>query len=144
MSGSEGVPPATADLLERLAAAVEGLVYSSESDRPFEVFFLPAAAVPEPLTGEAFAAALALDAAGAPIEEWSLDRLLRRHIEYVEPADRVAWERLPRYDALKRLLAGALRDLRVFRIGRVQIDCFALGRDAAGNLVGLRTVAIET
>jgi hypothetical protein len=131
-----------AGLLRRLEEASRGLVYSSESDRPFEPYLLPASRVPADPTPAAFAAAVG--APGAPAEEVSLDRFLAPHIEQVEPVDRLAWERLPRYDALKRLLASSLRDVRVFRIGRVEIDCFAVGRDEVGNLVGLRTVAVET
>jgi hypothetical protein len=130
-------------LLGRLAAAAEGLVYSSESDRPFETFFLPADRVPEALTPERFAAAAGA-APDEPAEEWTLDRFFLPHIECVEPVDAYAWARLPRYDALKRMLQQQLRGTRVFRVGRVQVRCYAVGRDAAGHLLGLQTVAVET
>jgi hypothetical protein len=130
-------------LHQQLESAAEGLVYSSESDRPFTVFFRAAAELPADLTARSFATLVGA-APGAPAEEWTLDRFLANHIEYVEPVDRLAWERLPRYDALKRLLLRELRNVRVFRVGEVQVRCFAVGRDGAGNLVGLETVAVET
>jgi hypothetical protein len=131
------------ELVGLLEEASRGLVYSSESDRPFHVFALPAQALPAELTARRFAALVGADD-GDPVEEWTLDRFFLPHIECVEPVDRLAWERLPRYDALKRLLVSRLADVRVFRVGQVQIRCFAVGRDAAGNLIGLETVAIET
>lgn len=45
---------------------------------------------------------------------------------------------------LKRLLEENLSDLKVFRIGNVRIDIFAVGIDTAGRLVGVRTKAVET
>ena len=37
-----------------------------------------------------------------------------------------------------------LREPRVFRVGRIAIDCEIVGTDAAGNVVGLHTLAVET
>jgi hypothetical protein len=133
--------PRAPELLQQLEAAIEGLVYSSESDRPFRVFFRPVSQV-TPVTARGFAASVGA-APEDPVEEWTLDRFFARHIELVEPVDAAAWQRLPRYDALKRLLAG-LRGVRVIRIGRVEVRCFAIGLDAAGDLVGVETVAVET
>ncbi|CAN5760049.1 hypothetical protein BH23GEM3_BH23GEM3_00380 [soil metagenome] len=130
------------ELLQELGAAVRGLVYSSESDRPFDVFLLAGAAAAGPLTPQGFAEIIGADS--DEVGEETLDRFLSRHIEMVDPLDAAAWERLPRYDALKRLLRERLHDVRVFRIGSVQVRCFAVGRDAAGNLAGIETVAIET
>jgi hypothetical protein len=128
---------------DELAAAINGLVYSSESDRPFAVFFREGAAADGPLDA-ARVAALAGAAEDDVVEEQTLDRFFARHIDMVDPLDRLARERLPRYEALKRLLTERLSDVRVYRIGRVRIRCLAVGRDDAGNVVGVETVAIET
>jgi hypothetical protein len=34
--------------------------------------------------------------------------------------------------------------VRVFRLGRIEVQCFVVGDDGAGSLAGLRTVAVET
>jgi hypothetical protein len=135
-------------LAARLEAAADGLVYSSESDRPFVGFHLPAARLAAagaawPLNAAAFAALMGA-AADEPAEERSLDDFFSRHIECVEPVDGVAWARLPRYEALKALLRRELRAPRVFRIGRVAVRCFVVGAAADGGLAGLETVAVET
>jgi hypothetical protein len=138
----------TPSLDRRIEAAIDGLVFSSESDRPFRLFRLPAARLADagagwPMAARRFAGIIGADPA-EPAEEQSLDSFLARHIEYVEPADAEAWARLPRYDALKRLLLQELKDVRVLRIGRVAVRCFVVGLDRRGDLVGVETVAVET
>jgi hypothetical protein len=51
---------------------------------------------------------------------------------------------VPRYRKLRETVRQVLRNPQVFRVGRIAIDCYIVGYDRAGNLVGLRTVAIET
>jgi len=128
---------------ERLETAAEGLTYTSESDRPFEPFALPGGGAGWPYGVEEFARRIGAPA-GAPLEERSLYQFFAPHIERTDPADAQTQALRPRYEALRALLAAALRDVRVFRVGRVEIDCYAVGDDGAGNLVGLHTVAVET
>ena len=45
---------------------------------------------------------------------------------------------------LKNLLEANLRDLRVFKIGEIQIDIYVVGLDVENNLTGIRTKAVET
>ena len=133
----------TSDLRRRLEDAAAGLVYTSESDRPFEWFELPGGAAGWPYGADEFARRIGA-AAGAPVEERTLDRFFKPHIESTDPYDTRAQEIRPRSEALKRLLATSLRDVRVFRIGRIEIDCYVVGADGGGGLAGLRTVAVET
>jgi hypothetical protein len=137
------VPQPSATAL-RLQAAAQGLIYSSESDRPLELFFRPAAEAGEgPLSADLIARLAGCDPA-EPVEEQDLDRFFLRHVELVDPADVTAWALVNRYDRLKQMMRRELRDLRVVRIGQVRIRCLAAGRDEQGNVVGLDTVAIET
>jgi hypothetical protein len=43
-----------------------------------------------------------------------------------------------------RVLSARLRDVRVYRLGKIEIQCYIVGLDGAGSLAGLKTVAIET
>lgn len=131
------------ELRAEVEAAAEGLVYTSESDRPFEWFELAGGAAGWPYGADEFARRIGA-AAGAPVEERTLDRFFKPHIETVDPLDTRALEIRPRYEALKKLLATRLRDVRVFRVGRIEIDTYAVGSDGQGNLAGVRTVAVET
>ncbi|MFL5383315.1 MAG: nuclease A inhibitor family protein [Longimicrobiaceae bacterium] len=131
------------EIRERLEAAAEGLTYTSESDRPFEAFELPGGAAGWPYGAEEFARRIGAPA-GAPVQERSLARFFAPHIENTDPYDTQTQALRPRYEALRALLESGLREVRVFRVGRVEIDCYAVGADEAGNLAGLRTVAVET
>lgn len=146
---SEPPPPERPpdSLRDRLRRAAEGLVYSSESDFPFEFVALPAPAGGAALTASTIAALV-----GAPgtaqVEERTLDRFLAPHIERSDPYDVRAQAIRPRYEALKKELRAALPDLRVFRVrrpGDAQVRCYLVGTDAPrGRLAGLTTTAVET
>lgn len=126
----------------RLARAAEGLYYTSESDYPFESYAQPATVV-GPLTASAFRAAAGVPA-DSLVEEVSLEAFLARHIELADPNDAVAQALVPRYRHLRTTIRSALREPRVFRVGRVLIRCYIVGVDDAGGLVGLTTWAVET
>lgn len=126
----------------RLERAADGLLYTSESDYPFEFFAAPAA-VDGPLTIASFRHAVGL-AADSAVDEISLDAFFARHIEGADPNDPVAQELVPRYERLKSTLERAVRHPRVFRVGQILIRCYVVGTDAAGNVVGLTTFAVET
>jgi nuclease A inhibitor-like protein len=134
---------ASMTLRERLEQATVGLVYSSESDRPFEYFFLPAEGHPEPLTLASFTRRLGV-AAGTPTEERTLDSFLARHTHRSDPYDARAQAMRPRYERLQKVLERSVGDVRVFRVGSIEVACYAVGQDELGNIVGLRTVAVET
>lgn len=129
-------------LRERLEREAEGLVYTSESDRPFE-FFLLAGAGNRPPGIEAFAE-LVKAPPGAPLEERDLDEFFLRHAETSDPYDTEAQRVRPRYERLRETLRNELRWTTVYRIGRIEVQCWIVGGDGRGNLTGLRTVAVET
>ena len=133
---------ADAALRERLERAAEGLVYSSESDRPFEFFLLPGAGDAPP-GAEAFGRMVGAPP-GAPAEERSLDDFFARHAETSDPYDVETQRIRPRYEALREMLRTALRGATVYRTGRIEVACWVVGGDGRGNLAGLRTVAVET
>jgi hypothetical protein len=123
----------------RLEAAAEGLVYLSEGDAPFTFVELGAA---DALTPQSFAALAG--SPGAPVEEVSLDRFFAGHIEESDPGDATAQSLVPRYRALRDALRETLTDVRVFRVGRMELRCYAVGRTPQGTVAGLVTTAWET
>ena len=139
MTDSNVADPA---LRERLEREAEGLTYTSESDRPFEFFFLPGAG-DRPPGAEAFAR-LAGAPESAPVEERDLDDFFMRHAETSDPYDAEAQRIRPRYEALRETLRHELRWTTVYRIGRIEVQCYVVGGDGHGNLAGVRTVAVET
>ena len=126
-----------------LEAAAGDLVYSSESDRPFEWFFLKRGATGWPYDTAEFAKRFP-EASGKKLEERSLDDFFRRHIETSDPYDVRAQQIRPRYEALKALIESSLKNPKVIRIGSIEVRCLIVGDDGHGNLAGFSTVAIET
>ena len=74
----------------------------------------------------------------------SIDEFFARHTTTSDPYDSESQHIRPRYEELVRVLSRYLRDVKVYRIGRIEIACYVVGLDGDGNLAGLKTVAIET
>ena len=127
----------------RLEQAAEGLTYTSESDRPFEPFELAGGAAGWPYGVDEFARRIGAPA-GARREESALQRFFAPHIESTDPYDAQTQALRPRYEVLRALLSSSLREVRVFRIGSIEIDCYVVGDAGGGKLSGLHTVAVET
>lgn len=45
---------------------------------------------------------------------------------------------------LQTLLEENLHDLKVFKLGRIRLDIYAVGIDRNGNPLGIKTQAVET
>ena len=136
-------PGADPELRTELERASSDLVYSSESDRPFEFFTLSYKGRSSPPSAAEFARLVGASK-GAPVEERSLLDFFARHTATSDPYDSEAQRVRPQYEALMRTLSTRLRGVRVYRIGKVEVDCYIAGLDSQGNLAGLKTVAVET
>ena len=134
---------AASALRDELERASSDLVYSSESDRPFEFF-----SINHPGRRSAPLPADFLRLIGEPastrIEVRSVRDFFSRHTATSDPYDSQAQRIRPRYEELVLLLERRLRDVKVYRVGKTEIDCYILGLDDNGNLAGVRTVAVET
>jgi hypothetical protein len=139
-AASGSVDPGLRHELER---ACSDLVYSSESDRPFEFFFFPLPGRNAPPSATDFARLIGKED-GERAEEKSLVDFLARHTATSDPYDSEAQRVRPRYEALMRTISTKLRGVRVYRLGRIEVECYIAGLDTHGNLVGLKTVAVET
>lgn len=126
-------------LLKELSEATRGLMHMSESDYPFEVFdWGKSEPTPEYLRG------LDGQTADAPVETRTVEQFFRT------PASEPAWkgaEELAvarRFQALRRLLEANLSDLKVFRVGAINMPVYVAGRSASGSWLGVSTRAVET
>ncbi|HEY0094158.1 MAG TPA: nuclease A inhibitor family protein [Archangium sp.] len=109
---------------ERLEQAAAGLVYTSEGDAPFEW----------------------VELAEAPggAREVTLERFFAGHIEESDPNDPASQALVERYRSLRETLRETFPDIRVFRVGEVEIRCYLVGRAPGGGLAGLATTAWES
>jgi hypothetical protein len=63
------------------------------------------------------------------IKDWYGDRELERAKKFLE---------------LQKLLEEDLRELKVYKVGNIQVDIFAAGIDKEGYLMGVTAKAVET
>jgi Nuclease A inhibitor-like protein len=128
-----------AETCELLRQATVDLLWMSESDYPFEVVtwereieMTPTALFPEVTSDEIHVETMTLTDFFAPaiaIEDWY-------------EAEELA--RVDRYKELLQAIESNLTEVQVFRVGEVEITIYIVGKTTDGNLVGLKTHAVET
>lgn len=123
-----------------LAEAADGLIYISETDA--EII---------PVCGEkveAVTRVAVLRLAGAdqvaPIEETAADSFFERLTAIRDWFGPRETERAARFARLRDTLYSGLTDLTVYRIGRIRVDIYIVGKDGEGRIAGVRTRAVET
>ncbi len=127
-------------LLAELKEATEGLTFMSESDYPLEVVHWEEL---QEITHH-FLRQVSEQPAAAPVRMQSVDEFF--HVA-VSEAKWKSTEQLAvakRYQILVRLLKDNLKDLKVYRIGEVNIPAYVVGRSASGKWAGVSTRVVET
>jgi hypothetical protein len=126
---------------EVLRQASQELMLPSESDYPFEPFVW-AGQANEPLTSERL-----LQLTGHPpdvvVEVVDLNYLFRNVAEPKEWHDSIQQANVVKFQALAQVLTSSLSDVKVYRVGAVEIDVYIVGKHNH-DLAGLATKAIET
>jgi len=131
---SRGEEVVSQGAVSALKEATKGLLYLSETDEPFRRFEWKGGAGP-PTAKKVLE--LAKDDAGAEIQELALDEFLG---DYAEGDD----ENATKYQNLLKVLREHLSDIRVFKVGRVNLDVYVVGRTKEGDWAGVQTKAVET
>jgi hypothetical protein len=127
-------------MINAIAQVSNGLVYISETDAEVVPF----------VDGEADAVTkeAVLKAAGLPddmrVEEVDFDQFFTRLSAVKDWYGDEEKKRAGQYARLSEVLQGYLRELKVFRLGRVQIEIYIAGLDETNHLAGIRTRAVET
>jgi hypothetical protein len=128
-------------IVEALKKATAGLLYTSESDEPFEAFLWKN-------RGGSLSTQHFLDLSGHKpadgVEEVKLEDFfseLTADQDWYGVAEK---ETAEKYRRLFRTLENQLSDLRVFRVGKVNKDIYIVGRTSSGGWAGIRTKAVET
>jgi hypothetical protein len=120
--------------------AAKGLYYMSETDAKVEAFFGGKIGA---LTKESF-----LDQIGAnenqEVEEREFEKFFERLIKIQDWYGDQERETAKKYEQLRKVMKENLRELKVFRIGRIEIDIYVVGIDSQGNVIGVKTKAVET
>jgi hypothetical protein len=134
------LPEPRNELAEKIKRASEGLWYLSETDAEILPFSgRPASGV----TRENLLTQIGRPVE-TPVEERDFAELFDRLTSpqsWFGEEERAAAER---FAELRNLLQKNLRDLRVFKVGKIELDVYIIGLDEKGNLTGIRTKAVET
>lgn len=140
MSDSKAAKTPQADLSQQIKKAATGLWYISETDS--EIF---------PFTGskaDSVTRENLLKQIGkppdTPVEERGFDEMFERFIKIQDWFGEEEKATAKKFAGLKNLLEKNLSDLKVFKVGQIELDIFFVGLDKEGNLAGFQTKAVET
>jgi hypothetical protein len=127
-------------ILQELAGGIAGLSFMSESDYPFEV--LRWDAVKEITTP--YLRGLTEQSEEAPVEVENLEDFFGPAAAEADWKGAAELETAKSYQALMRLLKDNLEDVRVYKVGKINIPVYIIGRSPGGSWLGLSTRVVET
>lgn len=130
--------PGVKSFVEEIKEIVKDVYYISETDS--ELF---------PFVGERAEEAsketiLKQIGGNAPVEERNFEDFFKRLTEMQEWFGDEETRTANRFSELKEFLMKNLRDLKVFKIGKIEVDIYIVGLDANNILKGVWTKAVET
>ena len=132
ISLAEGVP--------RLEQLVSGLLFVSEADSPWRLVQLGA----RPELDEASLLRALGKPESAQVTRQSLERLFARAIADQPWHGAAERDTVQRYRALLAFLSEGLDEARVYRVGTIEVEAYALGRTSDSAWLGVVTTLIET
>jgi hypothetical protein len=125
-------------VIETLTQASQGLLMPSESEYPFEIFTWKNVE----LTAEKI-----LELTNYPpetlIEEVELDYFFRNVATEKDWHDKIQKENVAKFQNLVQVIKDNLAELRVYRIGTIEVNIYIVGKTNDG-VAGLATKVIET
>jgi hypothetical protein len=129
----------TAEIIDLLTKATADLLWSSESDYPFEI-------VTWPQNTEIVPTALFSNLAdpNLPIETMSVTELFEPILTIEDWYEDAELAQVNRYTDLLYAIESNLVDPQVFRVGEVEIAIYIVGKTPDGDVVGLKTYVVET
>ncbi len=127
-------------LLKSLEKNTKGLIYISETDAEFSVF---KGNYVETVTGENLLSQLGLDA-DTFFEEFDPEDFFKHPTTIQDWFNEERVEIAKQYMSLKKLLEDNLSDLKVIKIGKVNLKIYIIGFDFENSLIGIKTTAVET
>ena len=126
--------------MTRISKAANGLLFSSEADYPLEPFTWTDTT---PFSPEALYKLTTLPAS-TPVTKEDIDDFFAPMLDPASGDTPEARKRRTRTRKLVRLLRQYLSDLAVYKLGKVEMPTFVVGRLADGTIAGLRTTVVET
>ncbi|NEO30386.1 MAG: nuclease [Symploca sp. SIO3C6] len=127
------------EIINQLQQVSEGLLWISESEYPFEVYWWEQNSItPEKLLQ------LTNHPPDLPVKIIGIDQFFKRAITPTDWHNQKERTTIKRYQTLVDTLKIYLSDIQVYRVGEVEVDIYIVGSTKLGNLVGLYTKSVET
>lgn len=126
-------------LAEQIEKATAGLYYVSETDAEIRLFVGGKSATVS--KAEILAQT---ENADTPVEERNFAEFFERLTKTEDWFGEEETETARKFVELKRVLENNIRDLKVFKIGKIQLDVYVVGLDAEDRLIGVQMKAVET
>lgn len=125
--------------LQEIEKASEGLYYISETDAPFHLIETAEYADPKQAAFK-----LSGNDENEPVEEVTLEHFFRNTVKNYPDATPEQQQMVQRFIQLQTTLLQNLKDVKVYRIGSIQIKVYILGKLPDGTYAGLSTQLVET
>ncbi len=126
--------------VEQIKRVAEGLTYISETDAEITPF---AGEETEAVTKEEVLKQTE-SAVDSPVEERGFAEFFARLTEIQDWFGDEEKKTAQKFVRLKELMEKNLKDLKVFKIGKIQLDIYVVGLNAESKLTGIKTKAVET
>ena len=130
------------ELFKLLSDASNGLLFQTELDYPFEVFILDN--TKETIINKETILKLMKGSPQDPIEESDIDTFFSTPTmdqDWHSPEDK---KRVIRFRKLVSSIKENLKEIKVFRKGRIYIDVYITGRAPSGNIAVVSTKLMQT
>lgn len=128
------------ELFGTLQEATEGLLFMSESDYPFQVIRWAGS---EQLSPEYLRRVAGTDSS-AIVEETTVEKFFRVVAGEQNWKDEAQLQVARKYQRLVNMLKENLAEVKVYRVGDINIGVYVVGRSDEGNWLGVTTRVVET
>ena len=129
------------NVLLDLQTAITDLLYTSETDAPFEIVHWKKQ---DTIGSTADLVDSIGKSSGLPIEEVGFEDFFRDLIQDREWHDADGKKTVEKYRNLLTVLKEHLTDPKVFKVGEFEIDIYIVGQTTTGGWAGIMTTAVET
>jgi Nuclease A inhibitor-like protein len=120
-------------ILDTLKQATEGLLYTSESDYPFDVFLWQTDTLtPKKVLIET------KHPKNTPVQFFAQ---VTQEKDWYGPEEK---ETVARYKELVKTLQTTLSDIQVYRVGKIELEVYIVGKTPEGPFAGISTKVVET
>jgi hypothetical protein len=135
----ESSQTAKGNLIEKIKKTVEGLYYISETDAEVLPF---TGKKSDSVSGEILLAQTKSNSKS--IEERDFNNFFSRLTEIQDWYGEEEKEIAQKFSDLRELLEKELTGIKVFKVGKIELDIYVVGLDANSILTGIQTKAVET